>query len=429
MKKNTISKKSFLAIIAISLLNTNAIADNKDTKQPTTISPRISSTGGLMIGSKTDPYWFQLNGALAFDQRTYFGNDKNKGNEFHGGANFNNFELDLNGGLGQQNITYTLVTKYETKDKKVALDDAYITYGITDKFTVSVGQVLPGFSLESTASSKWGPFLNRSMATHALGTNLGLGVNVGKWENNYTFIVAAMQPKQDEEPKDSTNSTYIKRDDRWQTSARFVYRPIFEGTKILQVGTSGYFYDDHSATKRFSSYSEVSARHNTQLLDTGYITASNHKAIDFEIAGQNGPLYGEVEYERVFVSRPGGNDRLHFDGYHVLASYVLTGEAKTFKDYNGTFGQVKPACPKGAWEVAAKYSVLNLNNKDVQGGKANNIVLGLNYYLNNNIKLAGEYTHSIQHPSKVASVIAIANFANLEKRKLNIIGLRLQAVF
>jgi phosphate-selective porin OprO/OprP len=471
MKRKNSYKKSLIAIITISTFSTIVIADNdeKDNKTEMQLQQTVKSmkqeikenvkqiknlekklndmsthltkvnqnknatkntnaTSGLMVGAKTDPYWFQLGGAIVFEQKAFIGNDIAKGKEFHGGANFRNFEIDLNGGLGRQNLTYTLVTKYDTKEKKVGLDDAYVTYGITDKFTVSVGQVLPGFSLESTASSKWVPFFDRSMATHALGTDLGLGVNVSKWENQYTFIVAAMQPKQDREPTDGTpNSTYIKRDDRWQTNARFVYRPIFEGTKILQIGASGYFQDDHSATKQFKSHGEAQARHNTELLNTGYITASNHKGLDFEIAGQNGPLYGELEYERVFVTRPGGLDRLHFDGYHAVASYVLTGEAKTFKDFNGTFGQVKPACPKGAWEVAAKYSVLNLNNKDIQGGKANNVALGLNYYLNNNIKLSGEYTHSIQNPSQVTSVSS--TFANTEKRKLNIFGLRMQAVF
>jgi phosphate-selective porin OprO/OprP len=145
--------------------------------------------------------------------------------------------------------------------------------------------------------------------------------------------------------------------------------------------------------------------------------------MDLEIAGQNGPLYGEVEYQRVFVTRPAGADRLHFDGFHILASYVLTGEAKTFKEYNGTFGQVKPASAKGAWEIAAKYSVLNLNNKDIHGGKGKNTVLGLNYYVNNNVKVAGEFMHSIQDASIPATL------ANHEKRNLNIIGLRLQAVF
>lgn len=427
MFQKIIGKFFLIAIITTSLFTTRVFAaENAVAKSPE--NSNVSTTGGLMVGSPNDPYWFQLNGSMIFDERVYFGNYTNKGNEFNSGANFSNLELDFSGGLGQKNITYSLVTKYNVKDKNLSIDDAYVTYGITDKFTVSVGQVLPGFSLESAASSKWIPFFTRSMPTYTLGTDLGLGVNVNKWDDQYTFVAAAMQPKQNSDPSDATsNGSYIKRSDRWQTSTRFAYRPIFEGTNILQLGVSGYFMDDHSAYKQFKSHGEIGARHNTELLNTGNIAASNHKAVDFEIAGQNGPLYGEAEYVKVFVSRPNGGERLGFDGYHVLASYVLTGEAKTFKDYNGTFGQVQPACSKGAWEIAAKYSSLNLNSKDIQGGKARNIAGSLVYYLNNNIKLAGEYTHSLETPSKVSSVAA--TFTNSEKRHINTIGLRLQAVF
>lgn len=417
MNKKIISKKSLLAIIAISTLSTtNVIADNNSTK--TAANSNISSTGGLMLGSKTDPYWFQLGGAIKFDQMAFMGSAVSKGTEFHSGANFRGLEIDFGGGLGKD-ITYYLATNYETKDSKVKLDDAYLTYNIADNFTISAGQVLPGFSLESTASTKWMPFFERSMATHSLGTDLGLGVNVGKWDKNYTFIAAAMQPRQDR-TETNVNST-VSRDDRWQTSARFVYRPIYEGSKILQIGASGYFYDDHSTNARFKTHAEAMARNNTYVLDTGSFPASNHKAMSLEIAGQNGPLYGEAEYQRTFVTRPAGADKVQFNGFHVIVSYVLTGEAKTFKDFNGTFGQVKPTCPKGAWEIAARYSMLNLNDKDINGGKGNNASIGLNYYVNNNIKIAGEYIRSIQHASNVLT--------NRAKRKLNIIGLRLQAVF
>ncbi len=428
MNKKIISKKSLLAIIAISTLSTtNVIADNNSTK--TAANSNISSTGGLMLGSKTDPYWFQLSGAIKFDQMAFMGNAVSKGTEFHSGANFRGLEIDFGGGLGKD-ISYTLMTIYEPKDKKIKLDDAYLTYAMAENFTVSAGQVLPGFSLESTASGKWIPFFERSIATHALGTNLGLGVNVSKWSKDYTFIVAAMQPKQDTEAKDYNGASVTNRDDRWQTSARMVYRPIYEGTKILQLGASGYFYDDHSSSPRFKTFAEATDRNHTDLIDTGYtnMTASNHKAIDVEIAGQNGPLYGEVEYERVFVTRPAGASKLHFHGYHVLASYVLTGEAKAFKEYNGTFGQVKPFCPKGAWEIAARYSMLNLNDKNIHGGRGNNTSLALNYYVNNNVRISGEYIRSILHPS-TETLPAPTVLANTLKRKLNIFGIRLQAVF
>lgn len=427
MTQNFISRKSLLAMITLSALSTTAIAaDNNN----------ISSTGGLKFGSEDSPYWFQVGGALKFDQRAFMGNTISKGKEFHSGANLRQFELDFNGGLGQD-ISYTLATNYEAKDSKIKLDDAYLTYKIADNFTISAGQVLPGYTMQAAASSKWLPFFEKSMAS-ALGTDLGLGLNLSKWNHDYTFTVAAMQPRQDREDRSlnaaGTETDPLKRSDRWATNTRFAYRPIYNGNQILQLGASGYFQDDHSAATRFKTHGEATNKHNIAAIDTGYIMAKNHKAIALEIAGQNGPWYADAEYQRVMVTRPGSDPKLQFHGYHVEVAYVLTGEARTFKEYNGTFGQVKPSCPKGAWEVAARYSMLNLNYKDlIHGGRANNAGIGLNYYLNNNIKIAGEYIRSIQH-SSTENVVLNSNkkFGQLSqtgKRKLNIIGLRLQAVF
>src|SRR5262249_32415273 len=45
----------------------------------------------------------------------------------------------------------------------------------------------------------------------------------------------------------------------------------------------------------------------------------------------------------------------------------------------------------GAWEVAARYSYLNLNDGPVRGGVMGGTTLGLNWYLNSNLKVQFEY--------------------------------------
>ena len=384
-----------------------------------------SSITKLTFNPKNEKQWIRVGGALSFDQRGFVGNNMDKGSEFYNGANFRSCEINLIGGLGKR-FFYSFTTNYETKTKRVNTNEAYLIYSINENFGILVGQVFPGFSLEGLTSYKWQPFLEKSMPTNALGTGLGLGANLVKWNKNYTFIAAAMQPKQGAEAKD-LNGSDLHRNDRWQTSARFVYRPIYKDKKILQLGASGYFQDDCGAAKRYTTHTEATSKNHINIIDTGYtkMSASNHKGIDLEMAIQSGSLYGEIEYQRSFITRPAGKEKLQFYGYHILTSYVLTGESKTFNDYNGTFGQVFPSSKNGAWEMAFRYSFLNLNNKDIFGGKGNNISLALIYYLNNNIKIACEYIRSILHPSNEALK---DSFSNTNKRKLHILGLRLQAV-
>ncbi|MCG8634202.1 MAG: hypothetical protein MI863_10265, partial [Desulfobacterales bacterium] len=65
---------------------------------------------------------------------------------------------------------------------------------------------------------------------------------------------------------------------------------------------------------------------------------------------------------------------------------------------SGYFKEVKPDNPVseggfGAWEVSARYSVLNLTDDDVYGGDLKDITLGLNWYLENNLKIVFNYVH------------------------------------
>jgi phosphate-selective porin OprO/OprP len=47
----------------------------------------------------------------------------------------------------------------------------------------------------------------------------------------------------------------------------------------------------------------------------------------------------------------------------------------------------------GAWVIAARYSYVDLNDNLVFGGEQENIVVGLNWYLNDNMRLMFNWIH------------------------------------
>ena len=51
---------------------------------------------------------------------------------------------------------------------------------------------------------------------------------------------------------------------------------------------------------------------------------------------------------------------------------------------------------RGAWEVAARYNHLNLDNGPIQGGQTDAYELGVNWYLNANFKIQFEYLHQVR---------------------------------
>jgi phosphate-selective porin OprO/OprP len=108
-----------------------------------------------------------------------------------------------------------------------------------------------------------------------------------------------------------------------------------------------------------------------------------------------GPLSLQSEYAFAAVHRTGRPD-LFFNGYMAQVSYFLTGEHRPYDRTLGIHSRVRPfedffhvrtksqgiQTGLGAWEVAARYSNIVLNDKDIQGNNLTDFTIGLNWYLN-----------------------------------------------
>ena len=101
------------------------------------------------------------------------------------------------------------------------------------------------------------------------------------------------------------------------------------------------------------------------------------------------------------------SDGLVHDAWQIAASYVLTGEESTYRG-------VKPKSPFsiqsgtfGAFELKARYSELSLDEDTFAGGddsfadpttaaeEARAFAVGLNWYLNQNVKLVLDYEQTM----------------------------------
>ena len=99
------------------------------------------------------------------------------------------------------------------------------------------------------------------------------------------------------------------------------------------------------------------------------------------------------EYIATEVKRENGFENAAFDGAYIYASWFLTGESRPYKAKKGKFGRVKPISKDGfgAWEVAMRYSTLDLNDGVITGGEMDNITFGLNWYANPNVRFMANY--------------------------------------
>jgi phosphate-selective porin OprO/OprP len=158
---------------------------------------------------------------------------------------------------------------------------------------------------------------------------------------------------------------------------------------------------------------------NNRLVDTGNITASAATVIGTELWYNLGPfnvmaewaiaqMNGAVVPVTIGTKTTNVSGDRTFNGGYVTVSYFLTGESQVYDHTYGRRGTFYIDHPftnfwakwdedhgvsmgLGAWEVAARYSYLNLNDGPIRGGVEQGVTIGLNWYLTNNLKVQFEY--------------------------------------
>ncbi|WP_254512323.1 OprO/OprP family phosphate-selective porin [Anatilimnocola floriformis] len=130
-----------------------------------------------------------------------------------------------------------------------------------------------------------------------------------------------------------------------------------------------------------------------------------------ELVMVNGSFTMQAEYlvnalqdARLNPLDPLGNTAVYHGGY-VQCLYFLTGESDSYSKKTGFFERVKPAenfflvkdssgCNcfgRGAWQIGARYNYLDLNDAGLNGGVLHNVTVGLNWFLNPNMKVQWNY--------------------------------------
>ena len=211
------------------------------------IKTEAKTDGGFEIyRSQDDRYWFKLHGIAKVDAAFFTDAFEDEQQEFPNGTNIRALETSFNGGIGED-FSYSIVLGFETGT--VTINDTFFTYSGFQDTEISFGQIISPFCLENANSSKWIPFMERSLPVIALRPCMGIGVNFTNWGKHYGIIFASATVPHGQ---NRDTATIRHRSDELTHTLRTFYVPLNEDNKVIQIGASGV-YANTNATFRDNS--------------------------------------------------------------------------------------------------------------------------------------------------------------------------------
>lgn len=331
-------------------------------------TPRVNKVdGGMRAESAKGDYKFRIGGRIHAD---YVGADSDEA-DLGSGTRMRRARVDIRGSL-PQSWNYQLV--YDFADETIK--DALVGYSGFSNTYVQVGQTSEMYSLEEYTSSNHITFMERSMAVDVFTPDRHMGVSSTHWGDSWNLAYGLYGDN-------SEDATGVN--ESWGASSRVTFAPRHAAGDVLQFGASGVWRDAGSAESH-RVRSRPNSSYTTRLIDTGAIAdVKDFNNVALEASMVRGPFSLQAEWNRQSVSRDVGDD-LTFDGAYIFGSYFLTGESRPYDVAYGVYSGVTPNNASGAWEVALRYDTLDLDDGDVLGGEMDTVTVGLNWYVNYNLR-------------------------------------------
>ena len=316
--------------------------------------------------------------------------------------------------------------------------DLYVDFKDTGPLgTVRIGQWKQPFSLEVVSSFRYTTFMERAGTFQAFTPfrHLGVGFYDHSEDLDWTWAASYFRTGQDQFAgslsTDGGNGlagriTHLL----WHNNAA--------GEDYLHLG-SGYFLNaPPNERARFRSIPEIYvgefvvpsgepigtsgqavpdvANGTPFFVDTGVLTGTSlSQSFGTEALWVRGPLSWQTEAIGTHVDTSTVGNGFLWGGYSQVGIF-LTGEHRPYDRKAGAIDRVLPlnSLAKtgqgfGAWEVAARWSYLDLTDNLIRGGEMQNITLGLNWYVNPYCKCVVNYIHSWSNSRPIRNGIIQGN--------------------
>lgn len=372
-----------------------------------------------------------LNGIMQADAVLFSQDDASRatfdpvqGGPIQNGADFRRVRLSAKGALAE-NMNYFVQMDFGFFGRPTFTDVWMEWTHLPVLGSVRVGQWKQPFSLEVVSSFRYTTFMERSSMFQAFTPfrHIGIGFYNHSDDLNWTWAGSLFRTGQDQ------FGGSLSTDGGNGLAGRITHLPYYDepsdGRYYCHFGGAYYYNSPPRDSVRFRSLPEIfvgEVRANGVgtsgqavpgvqdgtpfFVDTLALLADNVHTFGAENLSVYGPLSFQAEAMAAIVDQQTGGTAT-LSGAYMQVGYFLTGEHRPYDRINGAIDRVKPfedffwindggchCCGLGAWEVAARWSYIDLTDGTINGGDMSNLTLGVNWYCNPYSKVVFNYIHS-----------------------------------
>lgn len=299
------------------------------------------------------------------------------------------------GGTAQYGA-WTLRAELGYAMSKLALKDVFLQYTLPEnKGLVRLGYWVQQFGLQSGTSASNKCTMEGQVTDMFLGDaarNFGLG-----YMNNFKPLYAAASilcGTKVDKPANERGRMSIG------AVGRLAWHPICTRGNIVQVGMSGWWQTaEHSRTTdgKTESFCTWETTFPTRVDNVSLLSANVSNARTFlkltpEVLLSRGRFAFEGQYYLMNTTRHGGLKTYYAHGVYGLARLLMIGDRNYA--YSPAFGCLADPV-KGTLECVAAYNYTDASDAGIFGGKAHDVSLTFNYYINRYVtaRLRWSYTN------------------------------------
>ena len=352
---------------------------------------RVYWKDGLRLDSGNDNFKLKIGGRIHNDWAWH-----DDGDDFdiifgdvEDGVEFRRAWIYLSGQLYRD---FEFRVQYDFADGDVDFRDAWIAYrNIPGLGVLKVGQFKEPFSLEELTSSNDISLMERALPNvFAPSWNTGVQFMNSHFNDRLTWAAGVF--------RDTDDFGEGMADGSYNVTARVTGLPWYanDGERLLHLGAS---FSHRNPDDMIRLRQRPEAHMTPRYVDTGdfYADTINLYNLEAALVVDRFSVQGEYFWSDIDTELYGNVD---MDGYYFQGSVFLTPDHRSYKKTAGTFGRVRPTRNfvltgpdrgPGAWEFVARYSSLDLSDKLLLGGEETNFTLGLNWYLNPNVRVMWNY--------------------------------------